>query len=261
MISPDFLALVRFGLRAPNDPRILNTLEVVDALLKVEMPQGPLWHRYNGDGYGEHEDGEPFDGTGQGRAWPLLTGERAHYELAAGHRQEAARLLHTLEGSAGDGGTIPEQVWDAPDIPEKELFFGRPSGSARPLVWAHAEHIKLLRSLRDGRIFDQPPQPWERYVVRKQASCCFVWRFNNKCRALPRGKDLRVEVLAPATVHCSADGWRTVHDTSTRDTGLGVHVADLPTSSLPPASRIDFTFYWPEAARWEGTDFSVVVSE
>ncbi len=27
--------------------------------------------------------GAPFDGTGVGRAWPLLTGERAHDELAA----------------------------------------------------------------------------------------------------------------------------------------------------------------------------------
>ena len=53
---------------------------------------------------------------------------------------------------------MPEQVWDAADIPERELFCGRPSGSAMPLVWAHAEHIKLLRSLRDGAVFDMPPQ-------------------------------------------------------------------------------------------------------
>jgi glucoamylase len=82
LVSPDMLALVRFGLRAPDDPRILNTLKVIDALLKVETPFGPAWHRYNGDGYGEHEDGTPFNGTGVGRLWPLLTGERAHYELA-----------------------------------------------------------------------------------------------------------------------------------------------------------------------------------
>jgi len=35
LISPDALALVRFGLRAPDDPRILNTLKVIDALLRV----------------------------------------------------------------------------------------------------------------------------------------------------------------------------------------------------------------------------------
>jgi glucoamylase len=25
-----------------------------------------------------------------------------------------------------------------------------------PLVWAHAEYVKLARSLRDGRVFDTP---------------------------------------------------------------------------------------------------------
>ena len=124
MISPDALALVRFGLRAADDPRILDTIKVIDALLKTDMPQGAIWHRYNGDGYGEHEDGSPFDGTGIGRAWPLLTGERAHYELAAGKKEEANKLLKALENFANEGGLIPEQIWDAADIPERELYFG-----------------------------------------------------------------------------------------------------------------------------------------
>ena len=209
MVSPDALALVRFGLRAPDDPRIRNTVRVIDALLKVELPAGPCWRRYNGDGYGEHEDGRPFDGTGIGRPWPLLTGERAHYELAAGNRAEAQELLAALEGFASDGHLLPEQVWDAPDIPERELFRGRPSGSAMPLAWAHAEHVKLLRSLADGRVFDMPPQPTERYQVEGVRSRHCVWRFNQKCRSVPAGSVLRVELLAAASVHWSADGWRT----------------------------------------------------
>ncbi len=121
LISPDSLALVRFGLRAPDDPRILNTVKVIDALLKVNLPQGPCWYRYNGDGYGEHEDGSPFDGTGIGRPWPLLAGERAHYELAAGRPQAAEDLLRVMELSTEGGRLIPEQVWDAADIPALEL--------------------------------------------------------------------------------------------------------------------------------------------
>src|SRR5215468_9251370 len=133
IISPDALALVRFGLRAADDPRILNTIKVIDAILKAKLPQGPLWYRYNDDGYGEHSDGGPFDGTGIGRPWPLLAGERAHCELAAGNIAGAQELLQSVEHSTNGSRLLPEQVWDAADIAQDELFLGKPSGSACPL--------------------------------------------------------------------------------------------------------------------------------
>ncbi len=260
IISPDALALVRFGLRAPDDPRIINTLRVIDALLAVELPQGPCWYRYNGDGYGEHRDGSAFDGTGIGRAWPLLAGERAHYALAAGHHDEAEALLTVMENStAGASRLLPEQVWDSADIPALELFRGKPSGSACPLVWAHSEYIKLRRSIRDGKIFDQPPQTVRRYLKEKHVRQIFGWRFNNKTRSIPRNKTLRIVLLTPGRVHWSIDNWKTAHDTETRDTELGIHILDLPTASLPPGGEAVFTFFWPNESRWEGTDFRVRV--
>jgi len=259
IVSTDALALVRFGLRAADDPRIEDTVRAIDALLLVETPFGPSWHRYNGDGYGEHEDGSPFDGTGVGRVWPLLVGERAHYALARGDRPEAERLLAALEAFAGEGGLLPEQTWDSPDLPERELFFGRPAGSAMPLVWAHAEYLKLVRSLEGGAVFDTPPQTLERYVRRRTPSRHLSWRFNHKIRDLERGRTLRLETLAPAIVHWSADGWGTVLDAATRDTRLGVHVVDLSTEGLAQGAEVSFTFYWPDVERWEGEDFSVKI--
>ena len=259
VISPDSLALVRFGLRAPDDPRILNTVKVIDALLCAKLPQGPCWYRYNGDGYGEHEDGSPFDGTGIGRPWPLLAGERAHYELAAGRSGVAEALLRVMEWSTYGSRLIPEQVWDSRDIPERELFLGKPTGSACPLVWAHAEYIKLRRSLRDGHIFDQPPQTVQRYQVEKRTSAYFAWRYNNKPRSMPCGKILRLVLLAPAMAHWSLDDWKTSEDSTSTDTGLGVHVIDIPTARLAVGQTICFTFYWREADRWEGGDFTVGV--
>jgi glucoamylase len=259
MISPDALALVRFGLRAADDPRIVNTVKVIDTLLKMETPYGPAWHRYRGDAYGEYGDGAPYDGKGIGRAWPLLTGERAHYELAAGRHEMAEKLLHTLEGFANEGGMIPEQIWDGPDIPERELFYGRPSGSAMPLVWAHAEYVKLCRSLQEGRVFDKPPQPVQRYLVQKTTSPHGLWSFGNKSRTVAVGRILRLEVLAPAVVHWSTDGWQTIHDTRTRDTGLGLYIADLPTDRLPAGTEVLFSFFWPAADRWEGVNFGVIL--
>ncbi len=261
IVSPDALALVRFGLRAADDPRIINTVKVIDALLKVATKTGPVWRRYNDDGYGEHEDGSPFDGTGIGRAWPLLTGERAHYELAAGHHAEAERLLKAFESFANAGGLYPEQVWDAPDIPVRELYFGRPSGSAMPLAWAHAEYVKLLRSLKEGRVYDMPAAAAERYAQLKTSSPFAVWRFNLKCTSMQEHKILRIEVLAAATVHWSSDDWHAVNDLQTRDTGFGLHTAELPTRSLSKGTIIRFTFYWTDAGRREGRDFAVYVGQ
>jgi glucoamylase len=259
VVSPDALALVRFGLRAPDDPRILNTVKAIDTLLMVELPYGPGWRRYNGDRYGEHADGSPYDGTGIGRCWPLLTGERAHYELAAGRAERAAELLRVMEASANAIGLLPEQVWDAPAIPERELFPGKPAGSAMPLVWAHAEYLKLCRSLADGRVFDTPRQTTQRYVLQRTTSPYVSWRFNLQRRSMPRGKLLRIEAREPAEVHWTADGWKTTTDTATRDTGVGMHVVDLPTAELASGSRVVFTFYWPEAERWENANYDVLV--
>jgi glucoamylase len=261
IVSPDALALVRFGLRAADDPRIVDTVKVIDATLRHDLPQGPLWHRYTGDGYGEHEDGSPFDGTGVGRSWPLLAGERAHYELAAGRETAARKLLATMEASSGPGGLIPEQIWDGPDLPERELRHGGPAGSAMPLVWAHSEHVKLLRSLSDGAVFDMPPHARKRYIENRTTSSYRSWRFNNKIRSMPAGKKLRVEVLAPARIHWSIDGWASVRDTGTAENPFGLHVADLPVETLAAGAAIDFTFFWTEVGHWENVDFSVRIEK
>jgi glucoamylase len=260
IVSPDALALVRFGLRAPDDPRITNTVQLIDFLLKTDTATGPVWHRYNEDGYGEHEDGSAFDGTGIGRGWPLLAGERAHYELARGNRAEAEYLLGVIAAQASSGGLIPEQVWDAPDIPERELFNGKPSGSAMPLVWAHAEYIKLLRSLRDGRVFDTPPQPVQRYQVDDVQSPYTVWRMNQKIREMPAGQILRVELLSPAHVIWSSDGGETTHDLPLTDTAMGIYKADLPVQGLEPGTEICLTIRWPADDGRDNADYTLEVA-
>lgn len=261
IVGPDALALMRFGLRAADDPWMIDTVKVIDCFLKRETKCGPAWRRYPQDMYGEHRDGSPYDGSGVGRSWPLLTGERAHYELARGNREAAIALLRAIENFANEGGLIPEQVWDAADIPEKELFNGRPSGSAMPLVWAHAEYVKLRRSLKDNRIFDMPPQTVQRYQVEKRASPYSAWRFNNKKDQMHQGKILRLECQDPARVRWSMDGWKTISDTDTTDSGIGIHFADLPTDKQPSGTKVEFTFYWPAARKWEHTNFAITIKK
>ncbi|HYY92046.1 MAG TPA: glucan 1,4-alpha-glucosidase, partial [Candidatus Dormibacteraeota bacterium] len=167
---------------------------------------------------------------------------------------------HIMEAQASPGGLIPEQVWDAEDIPSRGLHNGRPSGSAMPLVWAHAEYIKLARSIHDGRVFDMPPQTVARYQKNMTASKVASWRFNQKIRTVLEGKNLRIETLAPALVHWSGDNWHTTTDSKTIDTGLGAHYVDLPTNTLSAGSNVCFTFYWPEANKWEGANFQVTIA-
>ena len=119
-------------------------------MLRARTETGPAWYRYNGDGYGEKANGSPFDGIGIGRPWPLLAGERAHYELAAGRLDVAVQLLGVMRAQASDGGMLPEQVWDGADIPERELFNGRPSGE-RDAARLGARGVREARALAARR--------------------------------------------------------------------------------------------------------------
>ncbi len=261
LICVDALALVRFGLRAADDPKILNTIKVIDAKLKVDTPSGPCWHRYTNDGYGEEESGKGYSDNGQGigRAWPLLTGERAHYEIAAGNIKGARELLKAMDAFSNNG-LLSEQIWDTADIPERELYFGKHSGSAMPLVWAHSEYIKLCHSIKEKKIFDMSPHAQERYLQNQTYSRYVVWRFTYPVDRISAKKILRIEVLTPAIIHWTDDNWDTIKDTETTDTQLGMHVADLKFSTKK-AEKIKFTFFWKEAKRWENRNFEVKVFE
>jgi glucoamylase len=261
LICVDALALVRFGLRAADDPKILNTIKLIDDTLKVETPHGPCWHRYTNDGYGEDKDGNSYSDSGQGigRAWPLLTGERAHYEIAAGNIKGAKELLKTMDGFANNG-LLPEQIWDTDDIPEKGLFLGKYSGSAMPLNWTHSEYIKLWRSIKDKRIFDMSFQTEARYLKKKSPSPFTIWRFDWPCTTISSEKILRIEVLTAASVQWSTDNWKTSSDTDTKDTGLGLHVADIDLENVD-SKEIKFTFFWKDSNRKENKDFVVEIKK
>jgi glucoamylase len=255
MVSPDVLALVRFGLRRADDPRILATLAVVDATLRTETPSGPVWHRYSGDGYGETEAGEPFRGVGVGRGWPLLTGERGHHAVAAG--LDALPYLRSMAAMAAGVGLFPEQVWDMDTRADMGLLPGRPTGSAMPLSWAHAEFLKLCHSWVSGVVSDLPLPVWERWQGQPPYQVRSSWRLAWPVSDLPDGQTLRIELLAPATVRWSADGWETLHDVPAWDTGIGLWLVDISPANRGPGRVIVFTMRWANADRWEGRDFTV----
>jgi glucoamylase len=256
-IGLDFLQLVRFGLRRADDPLIVASVQLADAVLKVQTPYGPCWHRYNDDGYGEHDDGSAYDGTGRGRAWPLLVGERAHYEIARGG--DAVPYILTMARMASPGGMLPEQVWDAEAIPDKALIFGRPTGAAMPLAWAHAEFVKLVTSTALGRPFDRPDAVWDRYGGVRPRMTRVIWCPHAPVAELPEGCSLTLALSHAGIFHIGMNGWTNVRDEHTSPSGLGLHVVGVDTAGLRAGQLLDFTYKEEGAAGWAGQDFRILV--
>lgn len=154
IVDAGFLELVRLGIVPPADPLIVKSLAVVDKVIKVETPNGPVWYRYNHDGYGDKADGKGWDGTGIGRLWIIFTGERGEYELASG--RDAHPYLDAMQKLSNAGGMLAEQVWDRAESPQPWLKFGQGTGSATPLAWSNAQFIRLAIAVHDGKLPELP---------------------------------------------------------------------------------------------------------
>ena len=174
IVDAGFLELVRLGVKRPDDALIAKSVAVVDKVIKVETPNGAAFYRYNHDGYGEMDDGRPwnFDGnyTGKGRLWVLLTGERGEYELARGEIEQARRRLDAMLAFANEGMMLPEQIWDRRASPRPGFVFGEGTGSATPLAWSMAQFIRLATHLEERRNLSMPDIVSARYVKQTPPS-------------------------------------------------------------------------------------------
>ena len=258
VIDGGFLELVRYGIRRPDDPLIIDSLKVVDHCLRIETPYGVGWRRYNHDGYGQGKDGGPFIHYGQGRAWPLLGGERAHYELAAGKNVD--EFITAFEKFSSIGGMLPEQIWDHADMPEEGLYLGRSAGSAQPLVWAHSEYIKLLRSKSDGRVFDTISAVENRYAKpaseRAFTSLIEVYQNTRQVTQMVAGLMLRIMDASRFRVTYTFDNWATQTTIESRTVGYPGSYADINTTPQQ-SGKIIFTMYWPSEDRWLGRNHEI----
>jgi|GEM_PF-444347 len=161
IVDAGFLELVRQGDMPANSPYITESLPVIDATIGETVNGNQYWFRYNHDGYGEHADGSNYNGTGIGRLWPLLSGERGMYEIAAG--QSADAYLTDMTSAENGSGLIPEQVWD--NSAPSGYTPGTPTKSMDPLEWSMAEYIDLLVSAGQGAVADMPSITVSRYVT------------------------------------------------------------------------------------------------
>ena len=260
IIDAGFLELVRYGVRRADDALIVDSLKVVDAVLKRGLPQGPGWLRYNWDGYGNRPDGGPYQGWGKGRVWPLLTGERAHYELAAGH--DISELIRTYERFATCGQMMPEQVWDEASQTGASSRLGQPAGSAVPLVWAHAEYLKLLRSAVDGKVFDRIDAVYERYCEpegrKKVRGDLEIYSRMRPIQRIAAGNTLRILDEKRFDVVWSADDWNSTNTTMSSGLGSSGFSAEIPIGALGDG-KLQWTLHWTEQNAWLGYNVEVQV--
>lgn len=184
VIDAGFLELVRLGELPANDEDVVQSLLVVDATIRSDTANGPGWHRYNGDGYGDRSsDGRPWapSGQGTGHVWPALSAERAEQALASGDTAGAASLLRGMNAFASGIGLIPEQDWEFPDLAASpygtdptiaSIGFtnGGAAGSASPLTWSAASFVRLTADLAAGRNVVLPAVTSSRYVARTQGT-------------------------------------------------------------------------------------------
>ena len=125
-----------------------------------------------------------------------------------------------------------------------------------PLVWAHAEYIKLLRSVTDGRVFDRVDSVAERYATPRARGTIEVWRRDRQVRRMSVRRRLRVEAEERFELRWSADGWRTAETTE----ATGLNSCGFYADAVPgKGERLEFTLYWPERDEWEGQNYSVAV--
>jgi glucoamylase len=169
VVDPSFLALPLMGILPASDPVLASSLDVVDRQLRFETPNGPYWHRFSYDGYGETASGgewtitDPGTFTTFGRGWPILAAERGEFEVAAG--RSGASYLASVAAAAGPTDMISEQVWDGrPPTGRPCCEPGEGTRAATPLVWSHAALVRLAWTIQHGRPVDQQAVVAARYL-------------------------------------------------------------------------------------------------
>ncbi|MGZ4612277.1 MAG: glucodextranase DOMON-like domain-containing protein, partial [Kineosporiaceae bacterium] len=203
VIDQGFLELPRLGILPANDPDVVRSLSVVNAVLKQQVTTGTAFYRYGTpaagteDGYGDcyvpdstdcTPSGKPWASScndvgldkGSGHIWPVLAGERAEHDIATRSGLSATGLWASMAGMSSGVGLIPEQAWEDPDVPASSygtppecasigFVNGKPAGSASPLTWSEAQFVRLSANLRAGRITEQPVDTTNRYIRHTQA--------------------------------------------------------------------------------------------
>ncbi|MDE2006187.1 MAG: hypothetical protein KGI51_06455, partial [Rhodospirillales bacterium] len=127
------------------------------------------------------------------------------------------------------------------------LFQGRPTGSATPLAWAHAEFVKLVISRHAGRAVDAPGAVARRYRARQRPAVRSVWTPWAAIGRMSAGTRLVVVLEQPALVRWSAGA--VSGERATLRAGFGLHAAVLRTEAVPGGSSVALSWHMTDGTQ------------
>jgi glucoamylase len=247
VLGLEFAYLARLGLRSSTSKAMSDTAQLADIMLGRDVGTGVAYYRYNYDGYGEDYQGANWTGAGTGRLWPLLSGERGHLAVLAGH--EGLTQLTAMLNMRTPSGLLPEQVWDQPPltprngIPSLQLNTGQRTLSATPLAWAHSELIKLAWTRATQTPAEQLTEVTRRYSGQPPSPSTSYWRITVPFSALPAGRDLVIEDTQPFTLHYGfgdPGNWTGVSDADSNPLPFDMHGVTLAAATLAGQDRLNF---------------------
>jgi glucoamylase len=167
--------------------------------------------------------------------------------------------LEAMALMTSPGGLIPEQVWDV-DLPEHGITRGTPTGSAMPLVWAHAEFVKLAVARTQGHPIEMLQAVWQRYHGIPPAATTWYWRLEAPIPVLPVGRALVIEHRRPFLLHWGVDGWQKIENQPSAPLSLGMYGVRLDWAVLQGRHMLNFTWHCPEEGGWQGQDYVVRIA-
>jgi glucoamylase len=161
---------------------------------------------------------------------------------------------------ASKGGLLPEQVWDTEAIEARGLEPGRPSGSAMPLLWAHAEFLKLVIAQESRRPVEMLQRVEKRYGgSTKHAGAVWHWRDEVPVWYLQAGKSLCVEARCPFVLHFGFDDWQEIQERDAQQQPFGMWSVLLSGQEIARYGHLDFTRRYDSG--WEGLDHQVSLGQ
>ena len=247
VLGLEFAYLARLGLRSAASKPITDTAQLADIMLARNVGTGVAYYRYNYDGYGEDYQGANWVGTGTGRLWPLLAGERGHLAVLSG--QDGLSQLTAMLNMRTPSGLLPEQVWDQPPltprngIPSLPLYTGQRTLGATPLAWAHSELIKLAWTRATGSPAETITEVTSRYSGGPPSPSTSYWRITVPLLALAAGRNLVIEDTQPFTLHYGfgdPGNWTGVSDADSDPLPFGMHGVTLAAATLAGQDRLNF---------------------